>query len=687
MVLMIKIIFPIIFFSILSQAEELTSQTLNDQKWDDITFTQREYTYAHQIREIRRAKNLKKLHSTINESAAFAAKESLFAPYSPWLKDLKGIIDASKNFQQVNYCLGKVSNTNEDSYMWASNFLQHCRRIIGEYLPTYRSKEVDSIKLMDQLEINFNTYLEPENISNIIALFSKIDDSAKEVLAKKLEAYYENSVIAPPKEIREFITINGNLEKIIKDKGESYLEQRKKVLSELKRKLTAVYQNATNTDNPPNYISNESKIIFTFIKNNRAYFADEYLAEKTLQFAHFLTRNNLNADAREYLSYLKTSVDIPEKMINEFHFNFTWSYLASHDYDGAMKYVKTNKLLDKFATLDSQLQFWISYTLFNADKKKESLEFFKSIVTHKPVTYYAIMSMKKIKNISEKEYDSIQKTLFTDKEIKVSLPYTFAKNFKDNLTRLKMWAKINDFYLINHEYNLLKETFVKDAEKLATKSDFKTYTTFFHLSMAKVLTLENSYLNSFRLLYQAADTDELVFNKEILLSLYPMPFNDLIAKYHNSIDPLIISSLIRQESGFDPSARSPVGALGLMQLMPTTAKKIQRNVASKRLFTAETNVQIGSKYLKDLITRFDGNMVFTLAAYNAGERKVAQWKNNYFGHESMLYNIESIPYQETRTYVKLIFRNLYFYKYLQSGDVRDPEDLNAIYDVKLGFKN
>jgi soluble lytic murein transglycosylase len=99
-------------------------------------------------------------------------------------------------------------------------------------------------------------------------------------------------------------------------------------------------------------------------------------------------------------------------------------------------------------------------------------------------------------------------------------------------------------------------------------------------------------------------------------------------------------------------------------------------------------MEIGTTYFKGLMKRYDENLVYVLAAYNAGEGRVDRWKGTLFdSDESILRNIESIPFLETRNYVKLIFRNIFFYKLLEGNrDLSDPSDHNVIFNVKLGFK-
>ena len=84
--------------------------------------------------------------------------------------------------------------------------------------------------------------------------------------------------------------------------------------------------------------------------------------------------------------------------------------------------------------------------------------------------------------------------------------------------------------------------------------------------------------------------------------------------------------------------------------------------------------------------RYDNNLVYSLAAYNAGERRVNEWQEEYLNSESILENIENIPFFETRKYVKLIFRNMFFYKMLTADSAEDSKKLNQIYDIHLGFE-
>ncbi|MCL6269920.1 transglycosylase SLT domain-containing protein [Sansalvadorimonas sp. 2012CJ34-2] len=148
---------------------------------------------------------------------------------------------------------------------------------------------------------------------------------------------------------------------------------------------------------------------------------------------------------------------------------------------------------------------------------------------------------------------------------------------------------------------------------------------------------------------------------------FPAPQGHLFHQYaeRRKIDYPWVISVARQESAFNPSARSHAGARGLMQLMPATAKQAARKsrVPYKRtseLYKPETNIAIGTAHLAWLSNQFEGNKVFATAAYNAGGTAVRRWLRDR-GHLPLDIWIETIPYDETRRYVQnvLAFRVIY----------------------------
>jgi len=138
------------------------------------------------------------------------------------------------------------------------------------------------------------------------------------------------------------------------------------------------------------------------------------------------------------------------------------------------------------------------------------------------------------------------------------------------------------------------------------------------------------------------------------------------AKKRDLTAPLVLA-LVRQESAFNTTATSPAGAMGLMQLMPATAKQAARhhNIAYRersQLYQPKTNIAIASAYYSDLLKRFKGNRILASAAYNAGPHRVDQWLKRSAGQLPFDVWMEIIPYNETRAYV----RNILMYSVIYS---------------------
>ena len=150
---------------------------------------------------------------------------------------------------------------------------------------------------------------------------------------------------------------------------------------------------------------------------------------------------------------------------------------------------------------------------------------------------------------------------------------------------------------------------------------------------------------------------------------FPLAYQNLVKTYANyySVAPEFVYAIIRQESAFREDVVSVAGARGLMQVMPQTAKAVSK--ASKiaythqdQLFLSQKNINIGVAYLQQLAKRFHNHPIFIAAAYNAGPRQVVHWMQNHPPTEIDLW-IETIPWQETRNYLKNVMAFTVVYQY------------------------
>ncbi len=150
--------------------------------------------------------------------------------------------------------------------------------------------------------------------------------------------------------------------------------------------------------------------------------------------------------------------------------------------------------------------------------------------------------------------------------------------------------------------------------------------------------------------------------------LFPRPYWDSLRRYsdENGLDPYLVASLIRQESEFNPGVVSHANAYGLMQLLPKTGKGTAKQVGlhnykTESLLDPTVNIELGTKYFREMVDHFGGQVEYALAAYNAGSSRVEDWRSSG-SYRDIEEFVESIPFTETREYVQAIVRNAEVYK-------------------------
>jgi soluble lytic murein transglycosylase len=171
--------------------------------------------------------------------------------------------------------------------------------------------------------------------------------------------------------------------------------------------------------------------------------------------------------------------------------------------------------------------------------------------------------------------------------------------------------------------------------------------------------------------------------------LFPRRFNEDVKKLAEKaeVDPELVFAIMRQESVFNPTAKSTAGALGLMQLMPATAsveasrlessyvssdekRQIRQSLGSPiSLFDPKTNLTIGIHHVRSLLSIYN-SPVYVLSAYNASPAAARRWLTTIPTKDVLVF-IEKIPYKETRAYVRLVLRNYFYYKRFY-GSSADP---------------
>ncbi len=149
---------------------------------------------------------------------------------------------------------------------------------------------------------------------------------------------------------------------------------------------------------------------------------------------------------------------------------------------------------------------------------------------------------------------------------------------------------------------------------------------------------------------------------------FPLAHSDTVSREakKRELDPAWVYAVARQESAMAPDARSPAGAMGLMQLMPSTGKAVAKQLkypmkSTAQLLEPDTNIRLGAYYLRQVLDRFDNNPVLATAAYNAGPHRVKRWKPQQGEEVEADIWVENMPFHETRQYVRRVMSYSVFY--------------------------
>jgi len=313
--------------------------------------------------------------------------------------------------------------------------------------------------------------------------------------------------------------------------------------------------------------------------------------------------------------------------------------------------------------------FWAGRAALELNRPDMAKEFWRLVARDYFSTYYGAIGHYMVEKLSGKEF--VLQPFFSERfaNSMVYRPFTSAEH--GQVSRIQMLLRLGRAKDAACEAAELKEDATDPARRMVKS--------LFYHSTGDWLQAVQMFGNLPRTFRKG-----LSFGLERIL--FPRKYQEHVEFYGKkmNIDPEFIFSVIRQESVFNPRARSVAGARGLMQLMSRTArleakklrksyvsrskrKLVRKNVRRKSgLYHTETNIILGTHYLKNLLRRYN-NVPLALAAYNAGPTVVGRWRKK-FSTDDPFYFIEMIPYKETRDYVKLILRNYFYYtKWYPSG--------------------
>ena len=306
--------------------------------------------------------------------------------------------------------------------------------------------------------------------------------------------------------------------------------------------------------------------------------------------------------------------------------------------------------------------YWSAKSAEKLNKKDVARDLYVQVAELYPYTFHGIRAKDRLLVLGIKTLPESQNPVPDTKEENLQLGRPLSAQEKFHHIRANELTQLGLIEDARNEIGELQKTVQKNLTGV--------------LWLSQLYQQAQGYAESLRLLHLYKDfttkPNEKNLSEKFWKHFFPLAYKEAIVAYAKSraVDPFFVNGIIRQESLFDSQALSPAGARGLMQIMPATGKKLYPNTKLKKpfetdaLFDPDLNIRLGVKYVSQLNKRFNKNGMHILISYNAGPHVLKKWLKR-FGHLSdQDVFIESIPYPETRRYVKHVLRNLGIYKAL-----------------------
>ncbi len=600
--------------------------------------------------------NLDKLSSRkISNTLKKVNQDKLFEPYKNWLLTLSRFATSKKFSHLKDICLN-YSNENSLTFL-NTDIEKKCALYFKKNLFRLKKDDYKKATVLFFKYISIFSHKASDKEKGFLEKVSSLKEG-QDLYNILLEKYLASKNL-PSKNFSLFFMKDQRFKDLYKLYGANSLSKKNRKLKDLKRLIKPLYNLGGKKEFSSQYKAHFNKI-FKNIQRNSDFLDNPKSIKEMFYFTSFLGRNKKTKEIRTLLDYLYIKYTSITLLKNDYYFYYLWSFYLDGNTKDANAFIKQSKLLANYKTFPSKLQYWISQSLKGQLEEIKIQKLLLGIVKTNPISYYASVATKELKKsnkyLHKQAIDFYLKPptiSFTDSEY-----INFSKTFSKSLERAQIFSNKNIYNLFFKEISELKKEEIVNKYKAHTK-------------LASVKMQEYGlFLPTFRLFYQELESGNLEYDKEILLTLFPSPYKTDIQKLTMAIDHKLVLSLIRQESSFNPSALSPVGAMGLMQLMPYTAKRFDKKVKKKDLLQYSKNIKLGISYLLELNERYNKNIMEMLSAYNAGERRIDKWKNTYLIDKNPLINIEHIPFNETRKYVKLIKRNMFFYDIIEKEKQR-----------------
>lgn len=362
---------------------------------------------------------------------------------------------------------------------------------------------------------------------------------------------------------------------------------------------------------------------------------------------------------------------IDAELTEKLYWYQAWNLRKIKDYAKAREAFEALKDKTDSDFAKARYQFWLARTLEDLEAREESETEYRKLIENDPLGYYGLLAHRQIHELIPADSAALSRI---PAEQDVSVPTMNTPQAGSEFADL-LKVPVLEWLISVEEYDLARNYLDETSKKYSRRKEQSEETW---------LKIFNSYARSghFLSLYEQLGQLTPERRTKILSNhpelLFPRPYYQEVqlAADRFQVSKELIYSIMRQESAFNPRARSHADAFGLMQMLPEVAQQTAQTLdieyaRAEDLFDPYTNIQLGSAFVKDLWEKYSGQFILAVASYNASETAIRGWMLTRFTGDSVEF-IEDIPYEETRGYVRLVMRNFIFYQVMEAAGKRIP---------------
>ena len=374
-------------------------------------------------------------------------------------------------------------------------------------------------------------------------------------------------------------------------------------------------------------------------------FASRYMLDSEIKKAQFWWNRLLEKFPKHRLAHKSA-------------WRLAWSHKQNNNIKSALVFLKQGLKTKIFnSEVKAKMLYWQGKLLKESKQKDLAEKSFKRLIINKPNTYYGMRLLSE-KDIPDGILSAIKhrkSKLYTKPEKPIS------KNTKELLNRTEF------LFDIDESEQAVRELF-------SELGNYKDSTKNWHIS--HLLHRRGEFFSVLRIVanyYLPHLVTHEVGEYPLWELAYPRPYWSQLKSFSKKagIDPYLALAIMREESHFNPKALSSAKAMGLMQLMPATARHVakKKKIELKKkedIYNPELNTLLGTTYLGGLSERFKSELIYTAGSYNAGPHNMIKWIKRWKGEPIDVF-VEQIPFNETKKYVKRVYRSYKLYKQIYSS--------------------